>query len=526
MSNNNREYYLYSKRYLTRVERKLRARNQIKGKILESIAKRKKIFKKYRIIDIYSLERKKWIDKYNIFIDDVIKRDEDFYSGIRLKDVTFFEVVELDDFNKFRNTLLSKFGANSGFLGIDRKADLEKKLSNLENKFDTISWGRLFSINYKKERNSSNDLIDYVDCNYIKTNESYFIIKLDINLSEKANLIFEKIVNQNDTGLSFPNYNSYFKILQKKKFYYNISYSFSLKAYNIHNFISDLSSQVKNNITHYFQGYFHSSKIFDVLPNIQLYEVDDIKEFNTDKEFKSLFRPDFGKYYSLEDEQIEITFSDSWNNSQELIRIFKQKGHGNKETNKSDLSDYDSLENHFLIESLSFPCVFSAILREQTNKLNTLKRQIYDQIKISENKYVLKHFSFLGMNNKYLQLKHKSIKILMTTKRFEDEFSDRNLQLYTRGEISLKDFIARNARENEEKNLLMYYIKAFRYQINRLDKKTKNLNEIFKSLEEFNSYKTNFILQAFSILVAILAFIFTFDKTKDFVLSIIKMITR
>ncbi len=167
MSNSNREYYLYSKRYLTRDERKLRVRNQIKGKILESIAKRKKIFKKYRIIDIYSLERKKWIDKYNIFIDDIIKRDESFYSGIRLKDVSFFEVVELDDFNKFRNTLLSKFGANSGFLGIDRKEDLEKKLNDLENKFDNISWGRLFSINNKNERKSSTDLIDYIDCSYI-----------------------------------------------------------------------------------------------------------------------------------------------------------------------------------------------------------------------------------------------------------------------------------------------------------------------------------------------------------------------
>jgi len=526
MNDNLLEYYLYPKRYLNRKERHLKIHNIIKGRILEFISKRKEIFKKLDIWEIYILKRKRWIEKHNIFIEEKIKLDANHYSGIRLKEISFFEVIEIDDFNKFRRTLLSKFGNSSGVLGIDRKEELQKKLFDLENKFDNISWGRLFSVNYKKESNENNDLIDYIDCNYIKTNESYFIIRFDIRLSEKANSIIEKIIKQKDTGLSFPNYNSYPKILQRKRFYYQESFLSSLKAYNIQNFISDLSTQLKNNVTKYFNGYFHKSDIFNILPSIHLYEVDDMNEFNLDKELKSLYRSSFGKYYSSEDEQIEIHFSDSWNNSEELIEVFKKKGHGNNETNKSDLSDYDRLENHFLISSLSFPCVFSAILRKQVHKLNVLKRQIYDQIKISGNRYILKHFFLLGMNNKYLQLKHKSIQILLTIKRFEDEFSDRNLQLYTDGDISLKDFIAHNARENEEKNLLSYYVKSFRYQISRLDKKTKSLNEVFKSLEEFNSYKTNFLLQLFSITIAILAFIFAFDKTKNFVLDIVKMITK
>jgi len=523
MSNSNREYYLYSKRYLTRDERKQRVRNRIKGKILESIAKRKKIFKKYRIIDIYSLERKKWIDKYNIFIDDVIKRDESFYSGIRLKDVSFFEVVKLDDFNKFRNTLLSKFGANSGFLGIDRKEDLEKKLSDLENKFDNISRGRLFFINYKNERKSSTDLIDYIDCSYIKTNESYFIIRFDISLSEKANKIVDNIIQQKDIGLSFPNYYSYYRILQKKRFYISTSFSRSLKAYNIKNFVSDLSNQVKENVTKHFNGYFHASKIFQTLPSIQLYEVDEISKFKEDKELTSLYRTGFGKFFALDDKQIEIHFSDRWNTTNELIHVFKQKGHGSREKNGSDLTDYDNLENHFLIDSLTFPCVFSAILREQSYKLSNLKRQIYDQIKDSGNKFIIKHFFLLGANNKYLQLKHKSVQILLTMKRFEEEFTDRNIQLYTRG-FPLESLHAQNQREHDEKNLLDYYINAFRYQIGELDKKTKSINEVFKSLEEFNSYKTNFILQLFSILIGVFTFIFAFDKTKNFVLDFIKWI--
>lgn len=526
MDENLLEYYLYPKRYLNYKERLLKFNNITKGKILDFIAKREKIFKKRDIWEIYTLKRKQWLEKHIIFIDKIIKRDANYYSGITLKEVSFFEVIEIDDFNKFRRIVLSKFGNSSGFWGIDRKEELREKLDNLENEFDNISWGRLFSINYKKKNSENNDLIDFIDCNYIKTNESYFMIRFDISLSEKANSIIEQIIKQKDTGLSFPKYNSYLKILQRKRFYYHESFTYSLKAYNIQNFISDLSTQVKNNVTRHFNGYFHKSKIFKTLPSIHLYEVDSINEFKLDKELKNLYRSTFGKYYSLEDEQIEIHFSDSWDNSDEKIQVFKQKGHGNNETNKSDKSDYDKLENHFLISSLSFPCVFSAILREQVYKLNVLKRKIYDQIKISGHKYILKHFFLLGMNNKYLQLKHQSIQILLTIKRFEDEFSDRNLQLYTDGDISLKDFIAHNVREKEEKNLLSYYIKAFRYQINRLDKKTKSLNEVFKSLEEFNSYKTNFLLQLFSILIAILAFIFAFDKTKNFVLEIIKMITK
>ena len=523
MSNRKRKYYLYSKRYLTREEKKLRVRNRIKGKRLESIAKRKKFFKRYRIIDIYSLKRKRWIDKYNIFIYDVIKRDEHFYSGLRLKDVFFFEVVELDDFNKFRNTLLSKFGANSGLLGIDRKEDMEKELSDLENKFDNISWGKLFSINYKKERNSSTDLIDYIDCSYIKTNESYFIIRFNISLSKKANGIVDNIIQQNDIGLSFPNYYSYYRILQKKRFYISTSFSQSLKAYNIKNFVSDLSNQVKKNVTKHFNGYFHASKIFQTLPSIQLYEVDEISKFKEDKELTSLYCSGFGKYFALDDKQIEVHFSDSWHNTNELIHVFKQKGHGSREKNGSDLTDYDNLENYLLIDSLTFPCVFSAILREQSYKLSNLKRQIYDQIKVSGNKYIIKHFFLLGANNKYLQLKHKSVQILLTMKRFEEEFTDRNIQLYTQ-EFPLESLKAHNHCEHEEKNLLEYYIKAFRYQISELDKKTKSINEVFKSLEEFNSYKTNFILQLFSILIGVLAFIFAFDKTKNFILDFIKWI--
>jgi len=525
MKNKTQKYYLYNKRYLKKSERKLRLHNCIKGAILEFITNNKKLCNRFDIWESFKLERYQWLDKHNLGRSEVPFEHNDFYSGIRLNAISFFEVVEIDDCSKFRKTVLSKFGNSRDFWGIDRKEELKEKLIDLENKFDNISWGRLFTVNYKKHKDKSKDLIDYIDCNYIKTNESYFIIRFDISISDKAKSLIKKIIEQKDVGLTFPNYNSYVKILTSKRFYYNESFRGGLKNYNINNLVKDINTQVKQNVTKYFKGYFHRSKILDVLPSIQLFEVDDIKKFKEDYDLQDIFTTSFGRYYSLQDEQIEIHFSDSWDNTQELIQIVKQKGHGDREKNKSDLTNYDKIEDHYLIRGLSFPCIFSAILREQTNKINTLKRQIYDQIKMSGNKFILRQFLLIGMNKKYLQLKHKSVQILLTIKRFENEFTDKKITLYTR-DFPLDTFVLRDKRNNKERNLLQYYVKAFRFQINGIDKRTKSLNEVFKSLEEFNSYKTNYILQLFSIFIAILAFIFAFDKTKNFIIEIFKMINK
>jgi len=289
--------------------------------------------------------------------------------------------------------------------------------------------------------------------------------------------------------------------------------------------VSDINSQVKNCLTKYFKGYFHKNDIFKTLPSVQLFEVDDINLFKKDRDIQHICRSVFGGYFALDDDQVEVHFSDSWNDTDQIIQIFKQKGHGIRETRNGDLSDYDDLESITLIDGVSFPCVFNAILQDQNHKINKLKRQIYDQIKLSGKRYILKYFFLLGMNRRYLKLKYASIQILLTIKRFEDEFSNRNIRLYTR-DNSLDIFKPRNFRINQEKNLLSYFTLSFKYQINRLNDKSNRLNEVFKSLEEFNSYKTNLFLQLFSVVIAILAFIFAFDSFKEFLSKLYKLIIK
>jgi len=81
-------------------------------------------------------------------------------------------------------------------------------------------------------------------------------------------------------------------------------------------------------------------------------------------------------------------------------------------------------------------------------------------------------------------------------------------------------FTFSNKNEDNQVNLLNYLIKKFKSEISHLTKKKDDINEVFKNIEELNSYRTNYILQIVSLLIGVLAFIFAFDKVKDFFILI------
>jgi len=66
------------------------------------------------------------------------------------------------------------------------------------------------------------------------------------------------------------------------------------------------------------------------------------------------------------------------------------------------------------------------------------------------------------------------------------------------------------------------FIKNFSWQVKELDRQTRGINEVFRSIEEINVYRTNLMLQLISILIAILAIIFTFDKVKSFLSNLFR----
>ena len=82
-------------------------------------------------------------------------------------------------------------------------------------------------------------------------------------------------------------------------------------------------------------------------------------------------------------------------------------------------------------------------------------------------------------------MKQSLTQILLTTKRFESEFTKRKITLYT-NHTDLREFKPKNRNiriDKEEKDLLNRIVEEFSNDIESLNEKTKSTNEIFKSIE-------------------------------------------
>ena len=523
---NQEHFFLYHRRFnLSFIHIIESFNNSLKYKLLNFLYKNNFTSKHIHLFDYYSLKRTIFNDVYSYNkTNNDIKKTKSF-KEINLKEIDYFEALEIDDFDNYRNRITSKFSNDRLLITSRSKEELKEKLAEIKKKFDSISWGNLFYLNFKKKRKPNNDLIEVVDVNYIKTNESYFILKIKVSPSEKFKKIFAKIIDSEEVILSKHHYHSYYKILKSKRFFSHHPIIIDSKCFSIENLLSDLNQQVKKNITKNFKGYFHNSKIDSSLPSIEFYEVNDFDKFHNDSSLMQNFKTGFDGHYSLEDNQIEIYFSNSKKRSTRL-QVVKQKGHGNIPQVGKDHTNYDSLETSFLLNSLAFPCVFRGILIEIFEKLNSLKRDIYDFGHNSKKTNIIKSILFFKYNNSYLELKQTLVQILIITKRFENEFTKNKLALYT-NEFNLEGFTPRNYRgKSEKKNFLYDIVKESSNSLKTLKDKTNSINEIFKSIEELNSYRTNYLLQIISLFIACLAFIFAFDKAKEFCVIIFHLIIK
>lgn len=474
--------------------------------------------------DLYTLKRaiigKDVLTKSNnIFSNQTFN-----YTSIKLTELHFFEVIEIDNFDKFHRKIISKFSKQKIFFSSRELRSLKENLSKVKNNLDTISTGGLFSLNFRKKKVHYNDLIDFVELSYIKTNESYFILRIAITPSTHFNSIFYKILEQNDTSNSVIHFKTFLEIIKSKKFISHESFVTSNKCKNIQNLISDVNEQVKLNVTKHLKGIFHKSSSSKFLPHIEYYEVEDMNDFHKDSNLNFNFDRGFDGPFKSQDNEIEVYLSDTRNDKISNVQVIKKKGHGAKKSIKNDMSDYAKLETHYLLNSLAFPCVFKAILHENRLKLNKLKRDIYDFIGDSSKKNKLRFILFFTNNRKYIRLKVKLTEVILILKRFEIEFSRQDLVFYT-NDFQLSEFKATTPRPYSN-NLLEKIIKSFELQIENLDKKTKDANEVFKSIEELNAYRTNLILQIISIFIGFLALIFTFEKAKKLFQSIYEWVTK
>lgn len=434
------------------------------------------------------------------------------YTDIDLAELHFFEVIEIDNFDIYQQKVISKFAKQKIFFSSSGYKDLKENLSKVKDDLDTISTGGLFSLNFKKRENKDSDLIDFVNVSYIKTNESYFMLRIEVTPNKKFKSIFEKILDQDDSSTSIIRFKPFFEILKTKRFISHENFVTSIKCLSIQNLISDINEQVKLNVTRHLKGIFHDGTSSKYLPCIEYFEVENINEFHKDSNLRFNFDRGFDGPFKSQDNEIEIYLSDLRREKISNIQVVKKRGHGKREGEGNNMTNYAKLETHYLLKSLAFPCVFKAILHENRIKLNKLKRDIYDFIGDSSKNSRFRFLFFFIRNRKYIELKLKLTQVILTLKRFESEFSKQELVFYT-SDFQLSEFKATNPRRDSN-NLLEKIIKNFEFQIERLDKKTKDANEVFKSIEELNSYRTNLLLQIISIFIGLLALVFTFEKAK------------
>lgn len=248
-----------------------------------------------------------------------------------------------------------------------------------------------------------------------------------------------------------------------------------------------------------FRGYFYTSKLNPNIPTVIHYSIENFLNLKKDYELSSFLSLKQAICFSSKDHLFDFYLNQEYN----TVLIIKEKGYGKKEPLEKDLTDYDWLESYSAIQDIAFVCVFESILNIEFLKLNQIKRRTYDLIKHSNRWMLLNYVSIFKYNINYFKLKKEIAVLNLTTSRYKNEFSKNSILFLTNRYGNLSNYNYVSVFKNEKK-------------IKLLENKKQDLNDVFKSIEELNSYRTNFTLQIASIVVTLLAFIFAFDKIKTF----------
>lgn len=480
-----------------------------------------------RVISTTSL--KNILSPYDRFTVDKRKQNlrQHFAERIKYKEfnvdkILFFEVLDIDDFDKYKDVLISKFVDEARFKSESDKDKLRDNLANIKSSLDSIHYGHdLCSLDFNNK--SYADLLDRVRVGYIKTLESYFILSIEVQPSLKFREIFQLIIDSDDHVVETIQYHKISTILKRRKFVSHTNVQLSSISESIKNLISDLNHQIKFHITDYLKGQFYKNQL---LPRIEHYHVSDIDDFKKDK-LLTKFIGNLKWSFKSENNKIYISLPEFRTDNDNCIKVLNEKGNGRRqEKANGNSTDYD-FESYYLDQSLSLPCSLGAVLGNHYLAVRKLKRRVYDYINESSKKGFIKKFQTLKYSRDYIDLKILLAKNILLFKRFEEEFDERTLQVFLNDNIKLSNFMRTkfgNKETNEEENLEAYFQHSFNFQIENLNKKISTLEQVFRPIEEVSIYRTNFWLQIFSIGIAVLAIILTADKAFEILLKIIHWI--
>lgn len=438
------------------------------------------------------------------------------YTGIDIKNIHFFEVLEIDEFEKFEGRILklvkSKANRKTQFLFSPSSiSETKKKLASIKTSFDTISFGEFFSLSFEENTDKRFSLIEFLRFSYTKTSESYFIINLEITPSKLFHGYFKKIIESEAGFIDDTYYHNIFSII-KGKWIEKYSTVSQLKGGNLNNLFKDLNFQTQIFLRNNFKGVFLSATERYYLPSLENFSVTNLEEFNNDSGLTEYFEKKTREIFVDESNQKEIIFPNIEKEfyTHNAIKIITVKPEN--ETEDYRVNEY--YENRELLQSIITPWILINILNLYWNNIETLKRKVYDFIKKNSKQNYLNRFLRFFTTQKIIQLKYDLAKYRVIFTRFEKEFNPDKLSVYI-NRSDLSNFLRKGSNKPEQ-NLLKYFKYRVKFQLRRLEEEIKIINENFTRVEEINSFRTNLFLQYTSILLSLLALIFTFEKVKSF----------
>ncbi len=420
-------------------------------------------------------------------------------TDIRLSAITFLLPLEIDDFDLYKEKIVKHFAKSSWHFGPHNRDRLQETLNSVKSSFNTTSYGgQPFYLKF--DRKKHNNLLDAALIGYTKTLESYFILNVEIRPSTLFHETLRSIVTSPDFTLENVVFNRFLEIIKRRQFVSHSNMNLSANTESINNLISDLEYQVKSNV---LGPFLNSDDHTRHLPRVEIFETTSLDTANLEFSIprwigrhKSSFRFNDGKIHIFKHA----------GDSNCIIKILKESGHGKRDANKSDLTDYDWVENYNLFKALALPTALHSILVRQQKSLDKLKRLVYDYIRDSAKKNFLNRiFSF---NRTYIKLKLTFANHILTFKRFEGEFSTDNLRELYSDDMHLREFIrSKNSvvHQDESENLEKNFLSSFEYMIGKLNKEINTLTEVFEPIEGINTYRISIWLQIASLITAVLS---------------------
>lgn len=479
--------------------------NSLKKWLLILVVKSEWFVNKYQIYDHFTLQHNEedWLSQ---------KESRIPYTDINLEQIHFYDVIEIDSINRKSLERFRNLVAKTKMEGISNNSDAVKKYRSFKDKMDIISTGSLLTLSFRNNRNKFNDYLQYVAITYIKTTESYVMIRVKVTASELFLSKFKEIISAKVVSRGIVHFKSYWHILTRIKFIDHESFGTTSLSRGLDNLFYDMQYQVHHNILKYIGGSFSRSIHLQKIPSMYYFEIDNLENFYRDKQLQVLFPRNFEGPFFSSDGKVQIFLNEFEKQNRNSLRIVKEIQID--ETQKDSHKSKQNIHMHFLLDSFAFPCAFSAKLNFQLEELNRLKREIYDFSEHISDKQSMYIFYFFTINRKYVRLKIRLTRFITSMKRFEAEFTSTDMIRYV-DEGYLKAFYATSPIKERE-TLHSLYLSEFKYLTKKYDSNIKGIHEVFKSVEELNAYRTNLVLQISSVVIAIFAFIFAFEKIKHF----------